>query len=353
MGYKLRLVWALLLGTPSIVFAADTLIFAVDIIRHGDRTPIASIPTLNYEWPQGPGQLTAEGMQQEYNLGIEFRKRYIEQSHLLPERYEAGTIYVRATDFDRTLMSAQSLLIGLYPPGTGPDTADSSLPALPHAFQPIPVFSAPAKFDDLIVQQVSVQEHEQLMQRYVYTTKEWQQKNNELKDKYGRWSALTGIQINKLEDLGMLGDTLYIHQLHHAPIPDGLGAQDTEEIITTCNWAFMAQVRPKQVGRAYSTKLMRSIANYLHQGSRQQSKLKYVLLSAHDTTIANALSFLEAPLEQAPPYASNLNFSLYESDANAYTVKITYNGKPVSIPACGGSVCELQQFLKLAKSPDS
>ncbi|MCW8410197.1 histidine phosphatase family protein [Legionella sp. PATHC035] len=348
MGYKLRLSFLLLLSVPSLLFADDTLVFAVDIIRHGDRTPIIPLPAVNYQWREGPGQLTAEGMRQEYKLGVEFRRRYVEQAHLLPDHYEQGTLYIRSTGYDRTLMSAQSLLMGLYPPGTGPNT-DSSIPALPYGVQPIPIFSAPAKYDEVILQQVSPAEREKLMEQYVYSTKEWQQKNDELKDKYPLWSAFIGAQIGSLNDLQLLGDALYIHQIHNAPMPVGLSTEDIETIIAASNWAFMAQERPQQVATAYSGKLMTNIANYLKGGSEKNAKLKYVLLSAHDTTIASALSFLGSPLENAPPYASNLNFSLYERDANYYLVKITYNGHPVAIPACGGNSCELQQFIKLVQ----
>lgn len=350
MDYKLRLTFALLISTPSLLFAEDALIFAVDLIRHGDRTPIISLPTVNYQWKEGLGQLTAKGMQQEYKMGMEFRKKYIEQSHLLPEHYEEGTMYVRSTDYDRTLMSAESLLMGLYPPGTGPEVADSSLPALPYAFQPIPIFTAPSKYDEIIMQQLSSLEHAKLMEQYVFPTKEWQEKNNDLKDKYPLWSQLTGIQINNLDELQMVGDTLYIHQLHHVPLPEGLSEKDVATIIKASSWAFMAEEKPQQVANAYSGKLMINIANYLNSGSQKKSKLKYVLLSAHDSTIATALSFLGAPLETPPPYASNLNCALYESDANGYTVKVTYNGKPITIPACGGEMCELQQFVRFVNS---
>ncbi|CEG57234.1 histidine phosphatase family protein [Legionella fallonii] len=343
MGYRLRLAFILLMSMPSLLFAAETLIFAIDIIRHGDRTPLNSLPAVNYQWPQGLGQLTAEGMQQEYKLGMGFRKKYIEQTHLLPEHYERGTMYVRATDYDRTLMSAESLLMGLYPPGTGPNVTETSLPALPNAFQPIPIFSSPTKYDEVILQEVSPNEREKLMGQYVYSTKEWQQKNNELKDKYPLWSRLTGVPINNLAELAFVGDSLYIHQLHHAPMPEGLSTKDIETILNVSNWAFMAQERPPQVARVYSSKLMTNIASYLTKGCEQKTKLKYVLLSAHDTTITGALSFLGAPLEKAPPYASNLNFSLYDNG----TVKVTYNGSPVSIPACGGTECDLQQFVQL------
>lgn len=352
MGSKFGLTFALLFSQASLVFASDTLIFAVDIIRHGDRTPIALIPTINYQWKAGLGQLTAEGMQQEYKLGMKFRTKYTEQSHLLPEHYEPGTMYVRSTDYDRTLMSAQSLLMGLYPPGTGPKTSEDSLPALPHALQPIPVFSAPSKYDEVILQRLSYEERIELFQRYVYSTKEWQQKNDELKVNYPRWSRMTGVEIKGLEDLELLGDTLFVHQVHHAPMPEGLSAADIETIIDAGDWVLMARERPKQIAKAYSSKMMKNIANFLHQGSQPNSKLKYVLLSAHDTTVAGALSFLGAPLDVPPPYAANLNFSLYESGTNYYTVKLTYNDSPVSIPACGGTVCELQQFIQLVQSTD-
>ncbi|TAL62802.1 MAG: histidine-type phosphatase, partial [Legionella sp.] len=312
--------------------------------------PFVTLPTVNYEWKEGLGQLTAEGMNQEYKMGMQFRQKYIEQTHLLPESYEPGTVYVRSTDYDRTLMSAQSLLIGLYPPGTGPNTSEPPTSALPHAFQPIPVFSAPRQVDDVIVQDLSPKEHQELMEQYVYSTKEWQQKNEELKDKYSRWSNLSGLPINNLVDLLKLGDTLIVYRAHNAPMPSGLSEEDIQTIIEANDWALAAQDRPQQVGIAYDSKLMLHISEYLKNGIKPNSKLKYVLLSAHDTTLSRTLSFLAAPLNNAPGYASNVNFSLYETSSSSYIVKVTYNGKPVVIPACGGSSCELQQFIKLVKN---
>ena len=54
-------------------------------------------------------------------------------------------MYVRATDYDRTLMSAQSLLMGMYPPGTGPSAPENAATSFTLSFQPIPIFSAPAE----------------------------------------------------------------------------------------------------------------------------------------------------------------------------------------------------------------
>ena len=350
MRYKLLPVFVFMIFMPALSFAAEKLIFAVDLIRHGDRTPIETIPKVDYQWTQGLGQLTATGMRQEHELGRQFRKRYIEQTHLLPPHYQHGTMYVRSTDYERTLMSAQSLLTGLYPMGTGPYIADSGKPGLPRALQPIPIHTWPREFDNIILHKINPEERERLMQKYVYSTVEWQKREAALKMNFQRWSEITGLRISRLDDLERLGDTLHIHQLHHAPMPAGMSAEEIQTIMETGDWVFMAEERPKEVGNVYSRRLLSYIAGYLQNGSKQDERLKYVLLSAHDSTIASALSFMGAPLDTSPRYASNLNFSLYENGARNYIVKITYNGSPVVIPACGGTVCPLSKFIEISQT---
>ena len=49
----------------------------------------------------------------QFNLGTFLRSRY---NHLIGDKYDENDIYVRASDVDRTMMSAMSNLAGLYPP---------------------------------------------------------------------------------------------------------------------------------------------------------------------------------------------------------------------------------------------
>lgn len=337
------------LSTTSSLYADEKykLIFAIDLIRHGDRTPIHDFPSSPYPWAQGKGQLTAEGMQQEFQLGTELRKKYIENTHLLPKSYQSNILYVRSTDVDRTLMSAQSLLMGLYPLGTGPYLGDKKGPALPKAFQPIPVHTAPADQDAIFISSIDPNQYNKLLNQYVYSQPEWKAKNAELQSHYRIWSQATGFDITELNDLGRLADTLYIYRVHHIDF-DKLSKEDIDQIIDTGKWVLATTFKPKEIGIAVSRPLLTAIGKYIEQASQQNTTLKYVLLSAHDTNIISILSALEAPLSSPPHYASHINFSLLEKSPKNYFVQITYNNQPVFIPGCNNRLCSLQQFLSVA-----
>lgn len=59
--------------------------------------------------------LSKEGKLQEYELGQYIRKEY---KHFLDEIYKEDVIEMRSTGVERTIMSAQLLLAGLFPPKT-------------------------------------------------------------------------------------------------------------------------------------------------------------------------------------------------------------------------------------------
>ena len=82
------------------------------------------------------GQLTAIGIEQQHNLGRFLRGRY---GTILNTTYIASEFVVRSTDVDRTLMSAQSNLAGLYP---SLNISDGRVP-----FQPIPIHTTSVHVD--------------------------------------------------------------------------------------------------------------------------------------------------------------------------------------------------------------
>ncbi len=343
---KLSFAVSLALTIPYQANAADHLVFALDLIRHGARTANDDIPTAPHKWSEGRGQLTALGMQQAHQLGVLLNQRYRVDNQLLPLNYQPNTIYIRSTDYDRTMMSAQAVVMGLYPLGTGPALPDAT-PALPSNFQPIPIHTIPAAQDGAFLIDIGSSELSDLLDKYVYTRSDWQAKSSELQPHYARWAQLTGMTIENMYDVLSLGDTLHAYVAHDIALPNGLTKAEANYIIEAGDWIYASLFKPYQVGDVAGKAALQKITGYLQQAVEQKSKTKFVLLSAHDVTTLAVMSALHAPLSAAPTYASDLNFSVYKSDTDEYFVKVTYNNKPVNIPGCKGNICNWNQFPKM------
>ncbi|CAL8069959.1 unnamed protein product [Calicophoron daubneyi] len=119
------------------------------LFRHGDRVPINEMfdnsTPVHILWPIGMGQLTSTGIRQEFQLGRWFRKQY---ASFIPPKYNASDVYVRSTDFDRTLMSGQSFLAGLYQ-----CTSADDCPLYPFgiSWRPVPIHTVQKSADKLFV----------------------------------------------------------------------------------------------------------------------------------------------------------------------------------------------------------
>lgn len=326
-------------------FSEGKLIFAIDIVRHGDRTPLIDSPEMQKIWPQGLGQLTPTGMQQAYSLGKRMREMYVYQYHLLPKHYDTNTMTVRASDMDRTLMTAQSVLFGLYPLGTGP-MVNHATKALPEAFQPIPIHTVPREQDSLLVTNYDKIKYRQWLETYVFNDSAWIQKDRELKRHYAAWSKVFNTPINNLFELLHVNDRLFIERLYHVPLSEGMTAQDADEILESGQWALLYIINHPSWAETVGNELAQTIKREILLATGQARLLKYVLFVAHDTTIAAQLKLLGQNLEELPPYAAQLHYEVLDMGASDYKIRVTYDQKPLWIDACGGYTCSPSEFDK-------
>lgn len=89
----------------------STLRLAVVVHRHGDRTPVIVPEGHEDRWPTGPGQLTGLGVHQLWELGEHLRESLSEE--FLATSYAPELVYSRASNKDRTLQSAEAMLVRL------------------------------------------------------------------------------------------------------------------------------------------------------------------------------------------------------------------------------------------------
>lgn len=101
------------------VMNCNELRFTFTMFRHGARAPsggvVNNVDILGESW-SNPGELTPVGMRMHYLLGHKNRVKY---NYYLDQSWNANEMYVKSSDYNRTIMSAQSQLNGLFPPATG------------------------------------------------------------------------------------------------------------------------------------------------------------------------------------------------------------------------------------------
>ena len=98
--------------------------WAFEIFRHGARTPYSGMTSdfkdcFNQQWI-GLKELTGVGLRQHFLVGYRNRIKYINEAKLIKPYYDPREVYIISTDSNRTIMSANAQIQGLYPPGTGP-----------------------------------------------------------------------------------------------------------------------------------------------------------------------------------------------------------------------------------------
>jgi len=328
--------------------ANEKLIFAIDVIRHGDRTPIINLPRSPYNWKQDKGELSPLGMQQEFQLGRQFNKRYI-QTHFLPLHYNSQLMYVRSSDFNRTLMSAESVLLGLYPLGSGLKLPHSNRFALPGAYQPIPIHTLPMNEDDVLITDSNKPLYYSLLHDYLTQQPTWQALNQNIEFQLPHLTQITGYPFKDTQDFLLLSDHLLIRQLHHIPFPSEINNKEANKIISEGKQLWISPFYSSSITHVLSYKLIKQIQDYIDQStSPSPSLLKYVLYSAHDSTVASLAGALGHPVPWVP-FSSDLAILLYQLDNKHYQVRFYLNDQPLTIPACENKpFCSLEEFNQLA-----
>lgn len=330
----------------SAVSAEGKLIFAIDIVRHGDRTPVIASPGMEKLGFQGLGQLTPRGMRQEYELGVLLRQTYVNKYHLLPSHYDINSMSVRSTGFPRTMMSAQSILYGLYPLNTGPLLEGKN--ALPQGFQPIPINSIPREQDSLLVPNHDKASYQKIVKHYLFNTPDWKQTELALKPNYSRWAKLLGMPITNLFDVIQVSDRLFVERLYNLSLPEGLDKSEADTIIDTGTKAMLSVMKHRQLALLAGGELAHTILQEITRATKKNRPLNYLLFVAHDSTLAAQLTLLGQDIDTVPGYAARINYALFDMGSNQYEVRVSYNQKPLRLKQCGGRVgCTLREFTRI------
>ncbi|KAF3706346.1 Lysosomal acid phosphatase [Channa argus] len=335
------------------VAAQRKLVYVTVLFRHGDRSPIKAYPTDPYQekdWPQGFGQLSQEGMRQHYELGQFLRKRYI---GFLNESYNRHEVLVRSTDYDRTLMSAESNLAGLYPP------KDQQVFTPDLKWQPIPVHTVPQNEERLLSFPLGDCPRYQQLMNETEQTEEFLNVTATYKDTIELVRNKTGLNKTNVESVWSVYDTLFCESRHNKSAPAWVTPDVMEKLRALKDFGFQVMFgvykqleKSRLQGGILLDEIVKNISKMAVPESNQ--RLKLMMLSAHDTTVAALQASLNVFNGKQPPYASCQIIELYREANGSYSVSMFYRNDstvepyPQLLQGCSLD-CPLDMFVRITK----
>lgn len=288
-------------------------------------------------------------MKQHFDLGQFLRKRY---TGFLSESYDRHEVLVRSTDYDRTLMSAESNLAGLYPP-SGQQVFNPNL-----IWQPIPVHTVPVTEERLLIYPLAdCPRYQQLMNETEHTP-EFLNITAEYQDVIDLVRLKTGLNKTNVESVWSVYDTLFCESRHNMTAPDWVTPEVMEKLRLLKDFGFQItfgvynqQEKSRLLGGVLLGEIVKNLSKMAIPDPK--NKLKLMMLSAHDTTVTALQASLNVFNGRQPPYASCHIIELYRENGSA-SVSMFYRNDskvdpyPIQLPGCSLQ-CPLEDFVRLTK----
>lgn len=346
-------------------------VYIAEVCRHGARSPWAYAPWDNDGRWTASEQITPSGLRMQYLLGYELRNRFILQEQFLSQNYRDGEVYAYSTDYNRTIMSAQSQMLGLYPSGTGPEIAPEvtkkAVPpiavrdlnvitdalgnhALPNRTQIIPIHSEVTE-QTLILDPLGgpCQALNELS-----LARRSSSGLNEIYDKYpdvisAVASYLNLTNLDAIEQFNPIYDSLFANRFHGYDIPEVFKNETLYERMSNLNlevYKYLYYTDTRML-KLQSSLLLRDIADYMNYARLGQTVRKFTLYSGHDTTILPLLASLNITTDAWPTYASSIFFILSYDTKTGFQVTVYYNDEAVILKDCSVSPCPFAKFAEI------
>ncbi|CDW55276.1 Lysosomal acid phosphatase [Trichuris trichiura] len=261
------------------------------------------------------------GIQEHYKLGKFIRKRY---ANFLPAAYNAKTVHVRSTDYNRTIMSALANLAGLFPLQSYQRWSENV------TWQPIPVHSFPGEDDHCVNRRAQILHMDarcpraEALQRATFESKEVVDIVKQNEDFFAFLRNETGLPLTSLNDIRFIFDPLNCARIHKHLTPYWLSDDVFRKVcdlfaLSTAYWYKGDEQKRLRGGSLLKDILMRmlSVSN-----NRTDSAFKIYAYSGHDATLVALLENLGIyNTLLVPAYASVIIFELREISAR-YFVRV-------------------------------
>jgi len=293
------------------------------------------------------GQLTQKGFLQEVVNGKMLRNYYVNKLGFLPTQLtqdNLGLIHVRSDDEGRTVLSAQGVLLGLFPPK---NTSQNIIVDIHTRSLPLALMET----NPTVCPRLG-----QIYQQARNSSTFLQFSQDVMVPLAAEFAQLFGVPFTaaNLQDLNDCSNGYFCHNF---PLHPGIDLATIQTMESVSLW--VENYVNSYPNATYNSKLgIGFLINEMYQGlaaklanPKAGAVPNLLLFSGHDTTILPWLTAYGITPAEWVGYASTLIIELYQdNDGSDAAVRVLYNQKELVIPGCGGVLCDWDTFSGITLS---
>ena len=342
------------------------IIFVFEHFRHGARSSVFidkhNTDIYDIKWI-GDGELTSVGMRMLYLIGVHIRTKY----HNIINKYTSSEeLIVYSTDLNRTILSAESQLLGMFPPEKGeiiedafkkysfppneiPLKAQSEIDELGNVSIPSKIRAIPINFfhkekKPYLLTEESDCPRTKYIKQQNYKKKDVQDFIKNFREKYDdKWMEYFNIKDKSIFDnyyfLLEVTDhfiSSYIHKRKNLKFfeDEGINLKEYyEECIKFKNISMYEIETTQELGIMAASPIFKEMLYYMdniinlnikNDTEKKNKTTKFIMYSGHDYIIAAVQLYLNSIFNTPcfyPGFAANQFFELHKSD-NANNSKL-------------------------------
>ncbi|CAH2218387.1 jg4398 [Pararge aegeria aegeria] len=268
---------------------------------------------------------------------------------LISEKFDPQEVYVRSTDVDRTLMSAQANLAGMYPP-SGDAIWNPNL-----MWRPIPIHTLPETEDEVLAMKRNCDTYNVKKKAYI-NTDEYKTRLSKFQGLMNLLTLYTGKKIEDYEDINEIYNTLLVESIHDFTLPKWAQLLYPDKLRGPSCYSFTTATATPIMARLMTGPLLKEIVGKMNTVITKENPnpLKLSIYSGHDFTIGNVLNAMGLYDGNCPVYTATIFFELMQEKSTMnYYVQMVYRNSTgtaepyiLDIPDCG-QMCPFDRFVEL------
>ena len=338
--------------------SSRSLVYFIELARHGARSPSNNMEWDENRWPDGASILTPEGMRQHFQIGKFLKTRYNINTPSIPSEYNVTSLTLIANEVERTQRSLMSQMLGFYPKKTW-NKKLSKNPSVPINLKNTTFvgndFFIPAFYMQIAAGNTMLRAKDGCPQYKSYVKSRKKSSGaDKIFDKYK--DIVQQVQqkyecsYKEAKDL-ILEITSSIRSNSFAenswdPYFDEKFCEKAQELYMEIK--HFSSFSPDYIARFTASDFLRGIYEILDKVRNRQIEDKGTIFLAHDTTIFSVISGLGAWMSEQPPFATVLLFEVYFNE-DRFEIEMIYNMKSVRVPGFGKFVVGIDEFLDYLK----